>query len=464
MPFYTKSQKAISYQLLGLLGVLLLYNVQMALANPIADVKVNGLDVEQEIFLGEEIDITIGLAPGMNPASEADYWLLHYSEADGFAYFDLFTMAWVQGFEPTFQGELLSFTSLKAPSTGLELDAGIHFFGFGVDLVRDGILTSDALYADISVVHVSSIFAFTHIPAYGNFQDLEGMVSGISPDDYGVLTYIMVEDVWWSKPFYNAPVTFIQADGTWTCDITTGGHDEYATEILSFLIPVDSVPVICGPCYEKPDIVGAVASAHYDRTPPPRTISFSGYDWEVKRRDFPAGPGPNFFSDATEAVWVDGEGLHLTINREGDRWYCTEVINKQSMGYGTYIFVTAGRVDLLDPNVVLGLFTWDTEAYEENYREIDIEFASWGDLFMETNAQFVVQPCSNCPGCSSCSRFKAELNDQAISLTNYIVWSPGSVEFRTYRGRYVENTPPASALVHEWTCSGDGMIWGTELV
>jgi hypothetical protein len=54
VPFQSKSQIAIScqlfYQLLGLVGVLLLLNVQTALANPIADVKVNGLDVEQEIF------------------------------------------------------------------------------------------------------------------------------------------------------------------------------------------------------------------------------------------------------------------------------------------------------------------------------------------------------------------------------------------------------------------------------
>ncbi|MDQ4089270.1 MAG: hypothetical protein M3163_03045 [Actinomycetota bacterium] len=45
----------------------------------------------------------------------------------------------------------------------------------------------------------------------------------------------------------------------------------------------------------------------------------------------------------------------------------------------------------LDPNVVLGLFSWsDDPAY--NYREIDIEVARWGDVAGDTNAQYVVQP------------------------------------------------------------------------
>src|SRR5262245_19181302 len=40
-----------------------------------------------------------------------------------------------------------------------------------------------------------------------------------------------------TKPYWSLPATLILADGTWTCDITTGGVDERATEIVAFLVP-----------------------------------------------------------------------------------------------------------------------------------------------------------------------------------------------------------------------------------
>jgi hypothetical protein len=47
-------------------------------------------------------------------------------------------------------------------------------------------------------------------------------------------------------------------------------------------------------------------------------------------------------------------------------------------------------VDKLDPNVVLGLFTWSDKA-PSAHREIDIEFARWANAADPTNAQYVVQ-------------------------------------------------------------------------
>jgi hypothetical protein len=41
------------------------------------------------------------------------------------------------------------------------------------------------------------------------------------------------------------------------------------------------------------------------------------------------------------------------------------------------VFTIDSRVDLLDRNIVLGLFTWDTYAPQYNYREIDFEFSRW---------------------------------------------------------------------------------------
>ena len=122
-----------------------------------------------------------------------------------------------------------------------------------------------------------------------------------------------------------------------------------------------------------------------------RTISFSGHNWWVKKSSSRVGPGPNFFSDSANHVWVDSEGrLHLKIARSGNRWYCAEVVSAESFGYGTYRFYLASAVDALDPNVVLGPFTLnDDPAY--NHRELDIEFARWADR-KSLNAQYVVQP------------------------------------------------------------------------
>src|SRR5262249_28983324 len=61
-----------------------------------------------------------------------------------------------------------------------------------------------------------------------------------------------------------------------------------------------------------------------------------------------------------------------------------------TLGYGTYRFYLDSSVDNLDPNVVLGLFTWsDASAY--NNREMDIEFAKWGAP-RNNNGWYTVQP------------------------------------------------------------------------
>lgn len=59
--------------------------------------------------------------------------------------------------------------------------------------------------------------------------------------------------------------------------------------------------------------------------------------------------------------------------------------------YGTYTFALASRVDTLDRNAVLGLFTWSGKE-PCGQGEIDIEFARWGNAGDPTNAQYVVQP------------------------------------------------------------------------
>ncbi|HEX7347795.1 MAG TPA: glycoside hydrolase family 16 protein [Candidatus Limnocylindrales bacterium] len=122
----------------------------------------------------------------------------------------------------------------------------------------------------------------------------------------------------------------------------------------------------------------------------PRTVVFDGYTWTVKASTRKIGPGPNLFSP--DLAWVDASGaLHLRIAKVGGRWNVSEVINQATLGYGTYSWTIRADLDALDRQVVLGLFTWnDDPAY--NHRELDVEFARWGNAADATNGQFVVQP------------------------------------------------------------------------
>jgi exo-beta-1,3-glucanase (GH17 family) len=83
---------------------------------------------------------------------------------------------------------------------------------------------------------------FTFVPAYGSFDNLKGKVLHVRPDDYRVAVYIKVGNGWWTKPYWNNPLTRINRDGSWTCDITTGGIDHRATVIVAYLVRADYDP------------------------------------------------------------------------------------------------------------------------------------------------------------------------------------------------------------------------------
>ncbi|HET7684843.1 MAG TPA: glycoside hydrolase family 16 protein [Candidatus Limnocylindria bacterium] len=164
----------------------------------------------------------------------------------------------------------------------------------------------------------------------------------------------------------------------------------------------------------------------------PTTVEFSGYTWTVKDYGRKIGPGPNFFSAAN--VNVAADGLHLRISKSGNRWSCAEVILNDSFGYGTYSWTIASAPDL-DPNAVLGMFTWN-DAPDYAHREIDIEFARWGNAADPTNGQYVVQPWD---ASGHLKRFT-----QPAGLTNTVhtfVWAPGEVRFvsRTASGAVIDS-------------------------
>jgi len=180
-----------------------------------------------------------------------------------------------------------------------------------------------------------------------------------------------------------------------------------------------------------------------------RTIVFSGYNWEVKNSlNSKVRPGPNYFSDALEDVWVDGAGkLHLKIVYKNDKWYCTEVYNHVSLGYGEYIFYIEGKLDLLDKNIILGLFTWDNYAPEYNYREIDIEFSKWG-IENNLNSQYVVQPYIKS---ENIYRFNTILSD--IKSTHKFRWEKDIITFTSIYG-HKANPDSQYDIINYWVYTG----------
>jgi hypothetical protein len=123
---------------------------------------------------------------------------------------------------------------------------------------------------------------------------------------------------------------------------------------------------------------------------------FAGRPWLVKSRA-KAGATTNAWSDLPENVWTDAAGLHLAISQRAQRWYSAEVTLNESLGYGTYSFRTLGRLDQLDPNAVLGLFTYDYADAAASYREMDIEYGLRLGRTAGANGHFAVHPTSR-PG------------------------------------------------------------------
>ena len=188
-----------------------------------------------------------------------------------------------------------------------------------------------------------------------------------------------------------------------------------------------------------------------------RTLTFSGYQWMVK--DGLLAPGPNHFSDSPSNVYVDSGGaLHLKIEQRNGRWYSSEVISEESFGYGRYLFHIDGQIDQLDPQAVLGLFTWDTEPGEYN-REIDIEFSRWGEADATTNGQYVVQP-HEVDANKREFNFSPNANPEGIYTTHVLEWRADEVVITSYYGHYSlaeldGATPMPQTLTDPWTYTGN---------
>jgi hypothetical protein len=175
----------------------------------------------------------------------------------------------------------------------------------------------------------------------------------------------------------------------------------------------------------------------------PDKVTWNGVQWQVKTSTSAVGPGPNIFSKTNVSVDAN-KFLHLRITKDAsNRWTTAEVISPTSYGYGTYAFTVGTRLDQLDPNVVLGLFTWSDKA-PYAHREIDVEVARWGSAADPTNAQFVVQPYDK-P-----NHLRRFTETSAIRTVQQFTWRAGVVSF-------VSRRLDTGATVASYTYSGAGV-------
>lgn len=288
----------------------------------------------------------------------------------------------------------------------------------------------------------------TNLPPYNSTNDLAGTALNANSATQAVAVFIYVPGYGWvSKPNCAQPLTPIQPDGSWTTDITTGGADPTATRVAALLVSTNySETCVLGlPNLPTNVYAQALASAIVTRQEPGvRFLSFSGYDWWVKTSAGPVGPGPNYFSDSTNNVWLDAQGsLHLRITHRSSQWQCAEIVSARSFGYGNYRFELASPVNSLDRNVTLGLFTWsDDPAFAD--REIDVEAGRWNVAADTNNTQFVVQPY-DVSGHLVRYRTPAGLTNS----THLFVWETNRITFQAQAGGY-SPSPAASNVISSW--------------
>ena len=283
---------------------------------------------------------------------------------------------------------------------------------------------------------VSPAVIITNLPAYGTTDTLKGYVIGANPATQAMAVFIYVPGYGWvNKPFCTPLLVPIQADGSWSANITTGGAgDTTATRIAAMLVNTNYNQGCIAGLSTLPTNVYAQAIAKMIVTRPSpgvRFVSFAGYDWWVKSPAGLAGPGPNYFSDSTTNVFTDANGwLHLRITHRTNAWQCAEIVSARTFGFGNYRFEVGSAVDSLNQNVTLGLFTWSDDPTFTD-REIDVEGGRWSDPSDVNNAQFVVQPFD---GANHLVRYRVAPG--LADTTHLFIWETNRIRWQAQTNAY----------------------------
>jgi len=250
--------------------------------------------------------------------------------------------------------------------------------------------------------------------------EIEGRVAGARKGQRIVL--FARTNKWYVQPLTTNPFTPIGSDFRWRAKTHFGL--EYAALLVD---PGYSPPEKANALPPKGGAIAAVAQVKgrgFDQAVHSQTakqVRFSGLTWTARSRPNDRGGSTSEYDPAN--VRVDDQGrLHLRITKGPDGWKCAEVRLLDPLGYGTYSF-SVGKTGEVEPAAVLGLYTFDLGAPEQNYREMNIELSRWGEAHNK-NAQYAIQP------------FYVPANVVRFTtppdrLLHSIRWTRGRADFRT---------------------------------
>ena len=172
------------------------------------------------------------------------------------------------------------------------------------------------------------------------------------------------------------------------------------------------------------------------KTPNPTSRSEA---WAVDSTVKPSSPDNNLFSNLSRDISVDVLGrLYMSVSYNSKKWWGTQIVAKDTVGYGIYTLRTVGDLTKFDSNLVLRMYTYNpnTTVSDAN-SELDLEFHGLGLNNDSSHASFTVQPYTDSTVASQCRRKSWKINkvmsDTSV-FTHVIRWTPTYVRFTTYHG------------------------------
>lgn len=258
---------------------------------------------------------------------------------------------------------------------------------------------------------------------------VQGTVDNVDADLYDVVLYART-DKFYIEPSPGAHAA-INCDGTFA-QTSYGGEVHYALLVRKSWSAPSTMYYL--PTFSQD--VRAIACN------PNRQYAFGGYGWWGKGTDgVMFDPGANYWSDDTQHVWQDTQGIHLKLSVTDGLWRSAEVYSKTAFPYGRIAFAVNGPICALDPRVVFGGFIYKTTS-----NEADIEMGMLGNNDYPNNAQYIVQP----DGPGRKYRFACPPLDQ----TNHeMVWDHDIITFTSREG----GVPGYGAIIATWSFAGTGI-------
>ena len=276
------------------------------------------------------------------------------------------------------------------------------------------------------------------LPAWGQIGPVTGHVLGLQPNTASILLFAFVPDLGWAV-LPNCSGLNPDSNGQFSISTGLATVVPHSTRFSAYLVPYSIAAL---PCTEgSPSIPlvvtqNAFASVTYPRLPQYQTLSFGGLQWFIKSAPAQVWPNNNYWPGGNSFVDASGN-LHLQVSScpYGNGWCSAEIFTTQTLGYGTYSFNISSSLNDLDPNLTLGLFTWDAQASQQSNREWDLEFSRWGGG-PSPDAQYVVQPYS------SPTNIQHFTIGAAGATTHFVNWLTNSLSFSSYTG---------NTLIDSWT-------------